>query len=67
MAETGFLQGFLSEKGVFWRGGTAKLYLLELDRTVILFNAALQPQRIAVGCKGLVCPVASIKQEKLGT
>ena len=41
MAEPLFLQGFLSKKGVFWRGETAKLYLLELDRTVILSNAPL--------------------------
>jgi len=25
-------------KGEFWRGGTANLYLLELDRTVMLSN-----------------------------
>ena len=36
---------FIASVNYDTRGGTAKLYLLELDRTVILFNVVLTRER----------------------
>jgi len=40
VAEPLFLQGFLSKKGVFWRGVLPSYTYSGLDRTVILSNGA---------------------------